>query len=113
MRLFNRKKQKEYTDQENIIPEVSPSKALEISREYLESLELEYQYSFGEPSICNLRHINLEEEDLKKRGDTEKLKWVLDLIKKDTVWRETKQEYHYGLKKIPIALQVVDIFHLR
>jgi len=34
----------------------------------------------------------LIEEDLKKRGDTEKLKWVLDLIKKDTVWRETKQE---------------------
>jgi len=67
MRLFNRKEQKEYTDQENIIPEVSPSKALEISREYLESLELEYQYSFGEPSICNLRCINLEEEDPKKR----------------------------------------------
>ena len=34
----------------------------------------------------------LIEEDLKKRGDTEKLKWVSDLIKKDTVWRETKQE---------------------
>src|SRR3989344_4719669 len=32
------------------------------------------------------------EEDLKKRGDTEKLKWVPDLIKKDTEWREAKQE---------------------
>ena len=67
MRLFNRKKQEKYADQEKIIPEVNPSKALEISREYLESLELEYQYFFGEPNICNSMWVNPEEKDREKK----------------------------------------------